>query len=391
MPLIPGVPSYKRETDSGNMAFLAAQAALSVLGVARGLPQLAGASGDAFKFVYDRAPIFEPLRDLRPWDSLARACAACGLRAEWVPDATLDHVRGQVSAHAAIGQPVLTSNLPGGDYHGFFLLVGYDEDDDTLRYQQAHDTPASNAPYGSLKLSDSVRWDGPVAGPPHWASFPLLVIRGPLYDPPDEAAQRREALQTALDVLDGEAVAYGSHPGAQAYASVPLAGRAARQGLVALDHLALDLAEADLSDFATIWRLDAQLGQLAWDRELAALYLESWAGDAPADLIAQYQTIAHTARTLLARNWERRSASITRLRDLQTFIEGTAAYVYALPSDPQVQEGLRDQGKLLQTPWGAALLVETPKRREGAVRLARRLLDRERDAGPLLKRARQAL
>jgi hypothetical protein len=393
MPVIPDVPAFKLETDSGNMALLAVQAALSAVGVAASLVQLAGASGDAFKFVYDNAPVREPLRDLRPWDSLARAFAIYGLRAEWVPDATLDHVRGQVEAHAAIGQPVLTSNLPYPGYHGFALLVGYDEELDALSFQRALPSPEQSTGYDTLQLDDDVAWNGPIAGPPFWADFPMLVIRGALFNPSDEASQRKEALQTALNALTGDPVAYPAHSGAQRYAQVPLAERKVRQGWVALDYLARDLAESNLGDFDTIWRLNAQLAQLAWDRELVVLYLETWGRDAPAALIARYRTIAHTARTLLSRNWERRSATMYSLDELTQFVEGTAAYLYALPDDPKIQTDMQERGlgRILQTPWGAGLLVESPHRLEGAVKLAQRLLDYEHGCINLLEAALKTL
>jgi hypothetical protein len=228
MPIIPDVPAFRAAADSGNLAFLAAQATLNALKMPRSLAQLAGASGDAFKFVYDDVPVRAPLRDLRPADTLARAFASVGLRAEWVPDATLDHVRGQVEAHAEIGQPVLTSGLPGGEPDRFALLVGYAEATDTLLIRQGVSEPDSAPPYDSLTLTDALRWDGPVSGPPHRVDYPLLVVRGPLYNPPDEQAQRRVALQAALDALTGDPLPYPDHPGAQAQAGVPLAGRAAQ-------------------------------------------------------------------------------------------------------------------------------------------------------------------
>ncbi len=392
MPIIPGVPVYQHEPDSGNLAFLAAQAALSAIGVTRSVAQLAGASGDAFKFVYDNAPIREPLRDLRPVDTLARAFAACGLHAEWVPEATLDHVRGQVEAQAAVGRPVLTSGLPNQGT-ACILLVGYDEVSDTLAYRAAASRPTPNAPYATLPLDEGVHWDGPLTGPPHWADFPLLVIRGPLYDPPDEQAQRRAALQAALEALTGDPIPYPAHPGAARHAALPLAGRAARQGLAALTLLAADLTESDLSDGATLWRMDAQLRQLAWDRNLAVLYLESWAGGAPADLIARYRTIAHTARTLLSRLWERRSATMYSPDELRTFIAGSAACVYALPDDPKIQADLvhHGPGQVVTLPRGAALIIQTAERRTSAARLAERLLALEQGGIPLLKQALSAL
>jgi len=391
MPLIPGVPAFKREPDSGNLAFLAAQAALSAIGPPRSVAYLAGASGDAFKFVYDNAPVREPLRDLRPADTLARAFAACGLRAEWVPDATLDHVRGQVEAQAGIGRPVLTSSLPGQE-PVCVLLVGYDADSDTLAYRAAAERPGADTPYASLPLGGA-QWDGPLTGPPHWADFPLLVIRGPLYDPPDEEARRRTALQAALDALTGAPIPYPAHPGAARHADLPLAGRSARQGLAALELLAADIAAGDLGDAATLWRLDAQLRQLAWDRALAALYLESWEGRAPAALIARYRTVAHTARTLLSRLWERRSATMYSLHELRTFIASSAACLYALPDDPRMQTDLALDGPGLMVilPRGAALLVDRAERRAGAARLAGRLLDLEQGSIPLLQQILSAL
>ncbi len=380
MPIINNVPSFKHEPAAGNRAFLAAQAALSVVGLGRGLPFLAGGSGDAFKFVYDRGLARAPLRDLRPWDSLALAYAACGLRAEWVPDATLDHVRGQVEAHAQIGQPILSSGLPGDD-GDFCLLVGYEEDDDRLSSQQAAAVPSAATPYRTLDLADDPAWNGPVTGPPFWVDFPMLVIRGPLYDPPGEAAQRRAALQRALDVQHGDPVAYGDASEV----------RSAQQGLAAFEALAADLEAGDLGDPDLSWKLDALLAQYAWDRDLAALYLESWAGNAPATLIDLYRSAAHGARTLLTRNWEVRSAAMTDSETLLAFVAGTGAYRYQLPESPTIRQGLADLGRVIGTPRGPALLVETPQRRAGAVRLAQRLHDLEASAGPLLEEALQRL
>lgn len=391
MPIVAKVPAFKSEPEAGHMAFLAAQAALSAMGAERSLAHLAGASGDAFKFVYDRAPVRAPLRDLRPADTLARAFAACGLRAEWVPDATLDHVRGQVEAHAEIGQPVLAGGLPGTPEGAFCLLIGYDEDSDSLSILDPAANPLTPAPPRRLSLADSPAWDGPRTGPPHWASFPMLVVRGPLYDPPDEQSQRREALQAALDVIDGEPLAYPDHPGAQAQADVPLAGRAAPQGPAALDALAEDLAEADLGDPALRWRVAAQLAQLAWDRHLAVVYLESWAGNAPAELIAHYRSLAHSARTLLSRNQELRGATMDCVDDLKLFISGTAAYCYALPTDPKLLDGVADLGQRLATPAGPVLLVDSPKRRASAVKLAGRLAEQERACRALLTAAQVGL
>ena len=383
MPNIPNVPAFKSEPEAGHMAFLAAQAALSAMGVEISLARLAGASGDAFKFCYDQAPVRAPLRDLRPADTLARAFAACGLRAEWVPDATLDHVRGQVEAQTAIGQPVLASGLPGTPDGAFCLLIGYDEDSDQLTVLDPAPDPLTAAPR-HLSLAEGPTWDGPITGAPHWASFPMLIVRGPLYDPPDEASLRRGALQTALDVIDGAPLAYPEHPGAQAQADVPLAGRAVAQGPAALDALAQDLAEANLADPALRWRVAAQLAQLAWDRHLALIYLESWEASAPADLIAHYRSLAHSARTLLSRNREQRSAVMDCVDDLKLFISGTAAYCYALPADPRLIDGVRELGQVLTTPAETLLLVDSPKRRQGAVGLAGRLAEQERACRTLL-------
>jgi hypothetical protein len=163
--------------------------------------------------------------------------------------------------------------------------------------------------------------------------------------------------------------------------------------MAAFSLLAADLAAGDLSDPALHWRLDAQLRQLAWDRELAALYLESWGGNAPAALAAGYRTVAHTARTLLSRNWERRSASLRTLDALRALVEGSAAYAYALPDNPALlaaaaRAGL---GAPVSLADGPALLVDTPARRQGAVALTQRLSDLEQSSAALLRTAFSAL
>lgn len=392
MPSIADVPAFTAESDSGNMAFLAAQAALSVLKLPVSIAHLAGASGDVFKFMYDNAPVYEPLRDLRPVDTLARAFNAVGLRAEWVPDATLDHVRGQVEAHAEIGQPVLTSGLPGLD-GAFALLVGYDEDTDTLTYRgPAHAGAAEGSDaYATLSLTNNPAWDGPVTGAPHWVDFPLLVVRGPLYNPPDETTQRRSALELALGMQRGDPLEYPDHPGAQARADIPLAPRKVRQGLAALALFADDLATLDMSHPASLWRLEATLRGLAWDRSLAIHYLESWEADAPAALMGHYRTVAHTARTLLTRTWERRSTAARSIEELHALVGSTAALVYAIP--PTLVDSLQhtDLGQILEMARGPALLVDSPRRREGVVALAERLHDHEITCETLIKTALSAL
>ncbi|MBN2472512.1 MAG: hypothetical protein JXN59_17435, partial [Anaerolineae bacterium] len=393
MPSIAKVPVFKRETDSGNLAFLAAQAALSTINVPQSMVRLAGASGDVFKFSYDNAPIYEPLRDYRRVDTLARAFAAAGLRAEWVPEATLDHVRGQVEAHAAIGQPVLAAGLPGMARGEFVLLTGYDEDSDTLSYRHAAPLPAADAPFATLSLADNPRWDGPLTGAPHWADFPLMVVRGPLYNPPDERAQRQAALTHALETFHADPGPYPRHPGAQACADVPLEDRQVQHGLAAFELLAEDIAQADFSASATLWRLDAMLRQLAWDRTLAGHYLEGWEGAAPPGLMARYRTVAHTARTLLTRTWEQRTLAARTAGEVRALVESTAALVYALPDDPALHDRLRQAGpgRVLLAERGPALLLDSPNRRDGAVALARRLHEQEIACETLIKAALSTL
>ncbi|GAB4572363.1 MAG: hypothetical protein Kow0077_11570 [Anaerolineae bacterium] len=388
MPTIPDVPAFAAVEDSGNMAFLAAQVALSVLKISRSVARLAGDSGDVFKCCYDNAPVYAPLRDMRPVDTLARAFAAVGLRAEWVPDATLNHVRGQVEAHAEIGQPILASGLPGEPPGTFVLLAGYDEDSDTLSYRRASADPAggANQPYATRSLADEPAWHGPITGAPHWVDFPMLVVRGPLYNPPDELNVRRTALETALAVLDGDPIPYPAHPGAAEHADVPLADRRARQGLAALALLADDLSTADLADAALRWRIAAFLRQLAWDRELAVHYFEAW-DTRPTALMARYRTIAHTARTLLSRFQERRSVQITTLATLRDLVDSTAALLYALPQSARLQTEVQSAGlgQIIEAPDGLWLAVDSPARRESTVRLAQRLAELEAGCRPLIE------
>lgn len=108
---IPGVPAFPRSYDAGGMAMLALEAALKAVGDERPAWWLAGASGDAFKFAYDRGNVFEPLRDRVPADTVTLACAAAGLRGRWLTGASMDEIRGLVRDAVHRGTPVLAPFL----------------------------------------------------------------------------------------------------------------------------------------------------------------------------------------------------------------------------------------------------------------------------------------
>jgi len=71
--VVSDVPAFALNYDAGDMAMLALEACLCVLGKGSPAWWLAAVSGDAFKFVYDRGVVFEPMRDRVPLDILTLA------------------------------------------------------------------------------------------------------------------------------------------------------------------------------------------------------------------------------------------------------------------------------------------------------------------------------
>lgn len=387
---IPEVPAFLRSEDAGGMAMLALEAALRALGEDRPAWWLAGASGDAFKFVYDRGNVFEPLRDRAPVDAVSLACAAAGWRGRWMTGASMGEVRALVQEAVRRGAPVLAPFLGDRWYHGLVLIVGVDDARDAFLLQLARNDPAATADYEVLPIPEG--WSGPVPGPAAWADNPIFVIEERTGAPGADTVFRR-ALALATEVHAGPPLPYANHPGADEYSGPPLAGREALQGQAALEALREDVAETEVAGFGLVWRMDAQLGQLAYDRSNAAAFVDHAAeglegGPATAALreaARGYRETATLAAELHRAYWDKRWSRESDRQAVRAGLMGSTSFVHgvgALEGDDM--EWFRHFVPVMETAWGPAAILDGPRRRAVNTALADRILENERRCVELL-------
>ncbi len=385
--IIPDVPAFERNDDAAGMAMTALEAALATRGGGRPAWWLAGMSGDAFKFVYDRGAVFEPLRDRVPLDVLTLACRAAGWDGQWRCGLNAAQAAALVQASVQRGCPVITPFLGSKWYHGMVLIVGIDAAKGVYFLRVARERGN-----GHETVCIPERWDGPVPGPLAWADTPLFLLQGRLPPPgPDEAL--RAALGRAVELFEGAPLPYAAHPGAQRYSEPPLAGRAAFQGEAALHALKEEVAAGGIVGFDLIWRIDAQLGQLRYDRGNAARCLRAMAEQHQAsgplqEAALHYEVTAQCAGQLQAAFWDKRLQQTAELRSLHAAIDGSASLVYAVGHLPPGELAtLRCMAPVLETPWGPAAVIDAPQRRGSALELVDRIIEREHLCVALLRKA----
>ncbi|MBI1907260.1 MAG: hypothetical protein HYS20_13665 [Rhodocyclales bacterium] len=402
---IKDVPSFERNHDAGSMAMLALEATLATQGESRPAWWLAGMSGDAFKFVYDTGAVFEPLRDRVPLDVLTLACQAAGWTGHWRLAARTGEITALVRASVQRGCPVITPFLGSRWYHGMVLIVGIDDTARQFVLRTAREDSRSCAGYQTVAMPE--HWDGPVPGGVAWADTPLFVLAGRV-SPPAPDALLGDALARAAQLHAGAPLPYADHPGAQRYSDAPLAGRAARQGEAALGALRQDLAEAELGDFALIWRIDAQLGQLHYDRANAAHFLRAVARANPArgahflravvgahpargpllEAALCYEATARIAARVQAALWDKQLRQTPDLTGVRTGIDAGTSLVHALGHLPR--EDIAALGRdvaVLETPWGPAAIVDSPRRRQCILDLVDGIIANERRCVAMLQDA----
>lgn len=388
--VITGVPSFARDDDAGSMAVVALEAALAVQGENRPAWWLAGVSGDAFKFVYDPAPVFEPLRDRNPLDVLTIAARAAGWVGRWSIGTHVPAAEIAVRAAVRKGTPVLAPFLGEAWYHGVVLVVGIDDAARRFHLQIARMDQAAARGYETVAIPPG--WSGPVPGDIAWADAPLFVLDGRTTTP----LQRQvgdDALARAIDLHAGAPLPYADHPGARCYSAVPLAGRAAAQGEAALLALRDDIAGSETVGWDLIWRIDAQLGQLHYDRGNAARFLR-WLADrhrAGLSLLEAadgYAVTAAFAKRLQGAYWDKQWRDIADRRVVAAGIDRGASLVHAVGGLPAHEiAALRRVVPVLDTPWGPAAIVGDHRRRQALVDLVDQIIARERACIESLRRS----
>jgi len=387
------VPTFDRNHDAGSMAMLALEAILAAQGERWPAWWLAGMSGDAFKFVYDAGAVFEPLRD--PGSVGCPDARLPGRRwaGHWRLGAQPGEVVDLVRASLQRGCPVITPFLGSRWYHGIVLIVGIDDTARQFLLRIAREDSTSAAGYQTVAIPE--RWDGPVPGAVAWADTPLFILDGRMSLPSREALLG-DALARAADLHAGAPLSYAGHPGAQRYSDPLLSGRAARQGEAALGVLRQDLAEGELRDFALIWRIDAQLGQLHYDRTNAVHFLRAVAGEHLAggqllEVALCYEATARIAARIQAALWDKQLGQTPDLTGVRAGIGASASLVYAVRHLPREDiAALSRYISVLQTPWGPAAIVDSPRRRRGVLELVDGIIVNERRCVAMLLDAARA-
>ncbi len=380
------VPAFPLVYDAGDGIILALEALFRYRGRRRSVAWLAGISGDAFKFVYDRGDVFEPLRDRVPVDTATLAAQAVGLKGRWLLDASRPQVIEAVAHSLARGYPVLAPYL-APEVHSAALIVGLDRAAGTFDLQVPRPDPNADAPYVTIPIPD--RWDGPVPGPAIWADTPLFLIEGE-GSPPDEGVLLREALERAVALAQGGSLPYKPHPGAQEYSVPPLTGRYAFHGRDALDLLQYEVGQVMPNRFAVIWRMDAQLGQLAWDRANAAAFLRQAAEMTPemtaalTEAARLYEETARLARRAKGAYWDQGLLEVTEAEAALAYLRESSSMVYALPPAATAWEEVTRRLWRLETPWGPAAILVTPDRVAAIQETVDGIVRNERRVGELL-------
>lgn len=387
---IPDVPPFDRNDDAGCMAMLALEAALATQGDSWPAWWLAGMSGDAFKFVYDPGTVFEPLRDRVPVDVLTLASRAAGWAGHWCLDVPTRDVPALVRESVQRGCPVITPFLGERWYHGMVLIVGIDPSKRQFLLRIARKNDGAGSNYETIAIPE--RWDGPVPGAVAWAGTPLFILDGRI-SPPNECQLFDQAFARAAGLHTGAPLPYADHPGAQRYSGPPLAGRSAHQGESALRALREDLADGEFIDFGRIWRIDAQLGQLHYDRTNAGRFLRAAAGQHHAgrllwEAAQHYEATARIAAQLQAAFWDQRLEQSSDLPGVSAGIGDTSSLVYAVGHLPPVPlASLGHKVPLLEIPWGSAAVVDSPPRRRAVLDMVDRIIDHEECSVALLTKS----
>jgi hypothetical protein len=377
--------------DSGCMALESLGSALDAVGHPSPRVRLAAVSGSCFKFVYDTTGAYEPLRDLFPTDVLRKACDAMGFPdAHWEAGRPVSEVKAAVKREIDAGRPLLAPFLKNDAYHGFFVIVGYDYDAGVLYLEGA----LRDSGYVSVPIPE--RWDGPTAGPAGWADNPVFVL-GEYRE--EEGSGAALGLDKALATdgivsLKGGRLAYGSHPGELAYMEEP-GPRQALYGLPAYRLLARDAAEGDLvversgreeADFALIWRLDAQLGQLEKDRGDAATaltYIVARVSGGKSieveDLVANVRRTVDDVKALRKIFWDEPGPQVDTPDEIVDYVKNSGSIVFSFAGHDKYKEELAGRGlKAFRTRWGPVIVADSPEKRLRARTLVRSLEARER-------------
>jgi hypothetical protein len=385
---VEGVKAFDLDHDSGSMALHALQSALGACGCETGYQRLMRVSGAAFKFVYDSTAAYEPLRDLYPMDVLTGASKGLGFDdAHWVTDEPIETVKAVIKREIDSGRPVLAPFLKPDAYHGFFVVTGYDYGQGLFYLQSAFE---GDSGYVTVPIPEV--WDGPTVSPAGWATNPIFVIGERKRSGQEIPMAEKEQVELAVSVMKGGRLTYGTKPSEYPYMARP-GPHEALYGLPAYDLLSHDIENRELIktkdgeatlDFAFIWRIDSQVGQLEHDRRnsghlsmLVSLELPREDGAGMGEARQSLDATADDAGELRRFFWHELPDTI-EAGDVAAYVRASSSIVFKLPDDEHLRDRLRAEGfDIFNTVWGWVLIDDSRAKRMLAKTELRSIVVRE--------------
>lgn len=395
--VLDGVEGFPLDYDSGNMGIYALSSCFKAAGAGSGYYSLVGLSRSAFKFVYDSTEAYEPLRDLYPVDVMQQAAKAVGFPdGHWEVNKSIDTVKSLIKGEIDSGRPVTAPFLKNDAYHGFFVITGYDYGQGIFYLQGALGLDSG---YVTVPIPDY--WDGPTASPLGWARNPVFVLGEPRAEMERRGSPERKSVKMGIRLYRGGTLEYGTQPGEHVYMVEP-GPHTASYGLPAFDVLSRDvenrpiLVERDGEEavnFAFLWRLDSQLGQLQHDRHHGATYLRGlsrYLRSGERVLIAEvsknFEGVEGDVRALRRIFWNPLPDWCTGPDDAIRYIESEEAIVYWIPRGDGLAQGLESRGYPSHTtPWGLIVVLDEPGKRLKAKILVKSIASRENNSLYVMK------
>ncbi|MFX1574941.1 MAG: hypothetical protein ACFFB0_19565 [Promethearchaeota archaeon] len=378
--IIENVPAFFLNWDAGDMFILALESCLRYLGQETNSWWLAGISGDAFKFVYDKEDVREPMRDRVPIDTISIACTSIGWEGKWYINEKIERSKELIMNSLEQGYPIITSNLGSQWYHGANIITGLNEDTDEIFLQIGRENLLDSIQYETISIPE--KWDGPVPGPIIWADNPLFLFEKKLKQPEEESLVF-ESITRAVNLYRGDSLLYKSHPGAQKYSTSSLEGKSVKQGLAALVNLKEEIEQSEIT-WPVIWSVTTQVGQLSYDRSNAGRYLEETAKKhsqySELETISKiYYETTHVANLIKQSYWDKRWNKTNNIEKLVEYISNSKSFVYDVSNlKAEILDHIRNRFPVIDTLWGPAVKLDSSERRIYNSNLINMILNNEK-------------
>ncbi|MFX1573687.1 MAG: hypothetical protein ACFFB0_13135 [Promethearchaeota archaeon] len=386
--VIPDVPIFHLNWDAGDMLMLALESCLKYLDQNVNSWWLAGISGDAFKFMYDKKDVREPMRDRVPIDTVSLACSSLGWEGKWYINETIDKVRNRIKHSLEQGYPVITSNLGTRWYHGANIITGINEDTNELFLQIGHEDISKSYNYKKIHIPE--KWDGPVPGSIIWADNPIFILKNKTSQPEEEKIIV-ESIARVIDIYQGESLPYKDHVGAQKYSTPLLKGKTVNKGITAFNELKDEIKNSEIT-WPVIWSITTQCGQLLYDRSNASKFLKKAAEKYSqyfmlAKIADYYEEIINAANLLKQSYWDERLNKITKIEELVVKLKKGKSFVYNISN--LKRDDINQLCRILpimETLWGFTVILDNPRRRNYNLDLVDLIIDREKNCLNLFQR-----